>query len=401
MHEDSLVRFSGLQGLRSWGCAYALDSCKTSWGNRSGISGSDYAYRVVWGGWKRRMIRKEGSEMMLKGKASMSLVVDFIAKLTLTFFICFLLSILEAKASSGSFTMFNLGEFSPDGNKFSISYCSENRCDFGVYEIKKEMFSSFKKNIPNVVDFGGFSPDGCKLAISVLDGNSIDSQIAVYDIQSGRVEVLTSGSGRKTSPSFSGDGKKIVFSQADYKRGSGKTSFSSWDIYEIILTARSVQKLTNHQFFQVSSPYYFGESGKVIFSGDLYTSRDPLRKKWLDNTIYVFDGVSNSDVRPYLIHGDYSSQPAVSRKGDVIAYVARTDREDGVKTKFVYDVFLVRNRSVPVRVTRFGGLVTDISISGNGEYVFASVQQHNNLRFRKLYLIDVADQTYREVIIDN
>ena len=165
-----------------------------------------------------------------------------------------------------------LGGFSPDGTKLLLNFCKMNGvCGHGYFDFQKQRFVSIdpadKSQAWNV---GSFSNDGKKIAVSVRrqseDGRY--GQIAILDTETGSIVELTKTRSQKMAPSFSHDGKKIIFIQSSKERESGMTRFSGMNIYEIELATGKENRLTGYSFFSAINPAYLPDDKRFMFAGE-------------------------------------------------------------------------------------------------------------------------------------
>jgi len=296
-----------------------------------------------------------------------------------------------------------LGGFSPDGNRLSIKYCTvESVCKFGYIDLEKRLFVEL---LPSEKDQawspGGFSPDGLSIAVAVIrqSENGRYSQIGVVSINTSHLTELTSGAVYKTAPTFSHDGKKIIFAQANRERKSGATRFVDWDIYEISADGRNERRLTAYDFYQISPPAYLPGDQQFIFSGDsprTYKSasgdegRHAYKNDYQDNGIFLLSlDQSLLQLKPYLSNGIFSDAPGISADGTKILYRARTDKMDGVKTRFIYDLFLFDGK-IHRRMTRMGGQVSEAVLSPKGNQAAFVAENYDLPKKFQIYLLDIS-----------
>lgn len=305
-------------------------------------------------------------------------------------------------AADASYSQVSLGAFSTDGSKLSIKFCKDaSACKFGYVDLQHRRFVElFPSDKDQDWSPGGFSPNGQSMAISVRRHSEKGkfSQLGILSLSSSSLTQLTNGEFYKSSPSFSHDGKKLIFSQANRERTSGATRFSDWDVYEISVDGRDERRLTAYQFYQTSRPEYLPKDKQFIFSGDspmVYQSlvgmdaRNSYQNKHQDNRIFVLPlGQSFQNLEPYFSRGEFSSSPSISADGSKILYKARTDKEDGVKTKFIYDLFLFDGTSHR-RMTRIGGQVSESVLSPKGDQAAFVAIQYDQMQKNRIYLLDI------------
>lgn len=301
-----------------------------------------------------------------------------------------------------TYSRVRLGGFSPDGSKLSMKYCTaESVCKFGYVDLQKRLFVELLPSEEDQVwSPGGFSPDGLSIAVAVLrqSENGRFSQIGIVPINTSHLTQLTNGEVYKTAPAFSHDGKKIIFAQANRERKSGATRFADWDIYEILADGRNERRLTAYNFYQTSPPAYLPGDEQFIFSGDsprTYKSTSgeghlAYKKEHQDNGIFLLPlDQALLQLKPYFSNGEFSDYPNISVDGSRILYRARTDKADGIKTKFIYDLFLYDGK-IHRRMTRMGGQVSESVLSPKGDLAAFVAENYDQPRKFTIYLLDIA-----------
>ncbi len=155
----------------------------------------------------------------------------------------------------------------------------------------------FLTNGKNLVLTPRFSPTAQE--ITYLSYFNDNPRVYLYNIDSGKQEILGDFPGMTFAPRFSPDGNKVVMSQA-YKGNS--------DIYVMELTTRKIQRLTKHTAID-TSPSYSPDSRYVTFNSDRGGSQQ----------IYVMDSNGKNIKRISFGKGRYST-PVWSPRGDLIAF---------------------------------------------------------------------------------
>ena len=288
--------------------------------------------------------------------------------------------------------------------------------------VRYDVVTKESKIIHTTNDFQGrpiYSWDGKKIAYANVESEKDVSNICVMDADGSNQQQLTHdySEGAKTTgtptgkvkkvrynhmPSFSRDGKRIIFARASMKRqrimGYGDM-YTSWDIFEIDLRTKAVKQLTNYRFYEISRPFYLPDDRRFIFWGtaparpDLSLSaekefRENYRREYQDNNIFIMDGRTN-DLRPAFTYGRWTSEPSVTRDGDIL-FLAITNEMDGLPPEPVnYDLFLKKGDTI-TRVTRnMGGRVKSPSISFDGKRIlFKVVREEGGRSLAYRYMIN-------------
>ena len=142
-----------------------------------------------------------------------------------------------------------------------------------------------------------FSPTAQEITyLSYVEGRP---RVYLYNIDTGRKEVVGNFPGMTFAPRFSPDGNKVVMSMAQ----SGNS-----EIYTIDLRTRRVARLTRHPAID-TSPSYAPDGRRVVFNSDRGGSQQ----------LYVMDADGEGVRRISFGQGKYAT-PVWSPRGDLIAF---------------------------------------------------------------------------------
>lgn len=289
---------------------------------------------------------------------------------------------------------------------------------FVVYDLttKEQKFIRPPKNI----QYGApsCSPDGKKITFPEVQGNNSNIcimntdgsafQQLTHDYSDGSTVQTPTGEAQvlkyNTMPSFSPDGRKILFAQANRKRKRAfnrGTMLSKWDIYEVEIETKSVRRLTNFQFYDVSAPYYMPDGKRFIFWGmapDTMSmdEQNRYREKYKDNWIFIMDG-ENAELKPAIVHGSWTCEPSVSEDGAIL-FVAKTNELDELtQSQFNYDLFLKKEDKF-IRITTQQGYIDRAVISPYGyRILFSSTKKENARSIIRDYIVDVNGANLTEI----
>lgn len=149
----------------------------------------------------------------------------------------------------------------------------------------------------NLVLTPRFSPSQQQLTyLAYVNGKP---RVYLYDLETGRQEVLGEFPGMTFAPRFSPDGDKVVFSLS--KNGNS-------DIYAMDLRSRKTQRLTDSSSIN-TSPSYSPDSSQVVFESDRGGTQQ----------IYVMSANGGAARRISFGDGRYAG-PVWSPRGDLIAF---------------------------------------------------------------------------------
>ena len=142
-----------------------------------------------------------------------------------------------------------------------------------------------------------FHPDAQRVVFMTYNNNN--PRVALFDLGSGRQEVLGSFQGMTLSPRFSPDGRSVVLS---YARGGDS------NIYVVDVASRRERQLTSGGGLDVS-PCYSPDGGQIVFNSD----------RGGDQQLYVMDAGGGGARRISFGRGRYAT-PVWSPRGDLIAF---------------------------------------------------------------------------------
>jgi Tol biopolymer transport system component len=319
----------------------------------------------------------------------------------------------------------SISDFSPDGSKLYLDYCDTNRrCNIGQYDLGAQKTSLFiPQGTQDAIASPSSSDDGKQLVMVIKEAvnNYETSQIGILDLGKNTYRAVTKSSTFKEWPSFSHDGKKIIYAQANRKRESGKTRYSEWDIYEMVIATGAERRLTDFCFFIVDRPQYLEDNERFVFSGEApgcnypklsrpgsranYTLEDykttqegraAYKKLYQDNTIFMMTS-AEATLKPMFMNGSFSDGAVVTRDGKIF-FKSITNAMDGIKCcKFNYDLFNYDD-GVINRITHLKTYLSGFTVSAKGDYIvyLSDIQRNNN---NELWMMDVKAGTYSELNI--
>jgi Tol biopolymer transport system component len=305
--------------------------------------------------------------------------------------------------ASETYTRIVLGGFSPDGKQLALSYClSETTCKTGIFDLARKRFVPIvAADRDSFYIPGGFSPNGKQLAVTVRHDSDKGAvtQLGLLELATGKLTELTHAPGRRAGPSFSHDGKKIIYAQANRERPLGKTRFVDWDIYEFVLKEGNETRLTEFRFFSVTPPSYVGTDEEFIFSGGgsrAYVSPTGVQGAeayaaiYQDNDIFRLKKNGPRTLQPFFQLDNYSNSPVVSTDGSVIVFTGMSNKLDGIRTRYTFDLFLFDAKGHK-RLTKVGDpFVMSVAMTPNGRTLAFVLESRDQRRANELKLLDVA-----------
>lgn len=149
-----------------------------------------------------------------------------------------------------------------------------------------------------------FSPN--TQTITYLSYYNNKPRVYLYDINTGRQEVLGDFPGMTFAPRFSPDGRKVIMSMS--KNGNS-------DIYTMDLRSKKVTRLTSQPSID-TAPSYSPDGKQIVFESDRGGTQQ----------LYIMDANGKNAKRITFEKGRYAN-PVWSPRGDVIAFTKMRDRQ--------------------------------------------------------------------------
>ena len=347
------------------------------------------------------------------------IVIGFLVLVKFTFTLLFFIvnkSPLDATAFAPAVApskeKFYISSFSPDSKKLYLEFAGINRnVNIGWMDLLSKQVSLY---VPGDTQDRFASPsssaDGKQLAVVIKEAaNNFEiSQIGVIDLESNSYRAVTKSDSFKQFPSFSPDGKKIIYGQSNRIRESGKTRFSDWDIYEVEISTGIERRLTNFCFFEINNPFYFNEGNKFVFSGTPSTclapdyagyqdSQDFLRNYealYQKNHIFMMIG-NETRLKPFLMNGPHANGAFLAQDGKIF-FVSRTNEMDGLNlSKFNFDIFVYEVGTIK-RLTNLKTYLSGLVASPKGDLV---VYKSDPLRKQRheYWMMDTKNGTHNQI----
>jgi len=326
----------------------------------------------------------------------------------------------EQKRNHPSAKQVNIGtpKFMPGNNDIIIfEYASVFSSKLVTYNLKTGKFTKFE-NIPfKQAFFPSYSSDAKKIVflgaldefghnrniyIMNADGSGL-RQITNFDF-SGKKEGNLKISNKVRAPSFSSDGKRILYAKARFKRErayplSG-TMDTAWDVYEIDVATGKERRLTNYDFYEISWPHYMPDGKRFIFSAEgpvNSTGKGPkdfreYEEMYQKNFIFIMDGIAN-ELKPAFTYGSNSDWPCVMPDGAII-FVSETSAKNSPKA--TRELFIYKKGQVK-RLTQMDTWISHARISSDGKYIIFSKRSDKKTYDHSKWLMN-SDGTGRKEI---
>jgi Tol biopolymer transport system component len=182
--------------------------------------------------------------------------------------------------------------FNHDGKKVVFDRCRNEGCQIQVYDLETGELAAYQSPENERWTMGKYSYDGKRITFSVIPVSFTgrldlgQMQIAVMDADGKNYKKVTTGHGAKLYPTFSHNGKKILYACAAQIREKGRTPAAQYDAWEVNLETGQQTQLTFFKYYYMGSLAYFPDDERFIFDGDMPTAfpgLEPTKANPLDN----------------------------------------------------------------------------------------------------------------------
>lgn len=273
-------------------------------------------------------------------------------------------------------------------------------------QIKQALFPRFSSDGKKIVFLGAHDEYAQNRNIYIMnaDGSGI-RQISDFDFTKQKEGNLET-SNFVMAPSFSPDGKRIIYAKSRFTRERAYplrgTMHTAWDVYEMNITTGKENRLTHYDFYEMSWPYYMPDGKRFIFSAEgpvNTTGRGPKNFKeyealYQKNFIFIMDGSVN-DLKPAFTYGNNSNRPCITSDGSII-FLSETGEKE--KSKATQDLFIYRNGQFK-RLSNLNSWINMPGISSDGKYIVFSKEPDKNKKEREFWLVKNDGTELQEIII--
>jgi len=271
--------------------------------------------------------------------------------------------------------------FSHDAKKVVFDRCSNEGCQIQVYDLETGELAAYQSPKNERWTMGKYSYDGKKFAFSVIPikpkgGPELgEMQIAVMDANGKNFKKVTTGPGAKLYPTFSHNGKKILYACAARIREKGRTPAGQYDAWEVNLETGVQTQLTFFNYYYLGYLTYFPDDERFIFWGSMpsvFEGVGALDDSNFKNKMIELGkrGMSISGIAVMkgkeLIPSPYSSfpkesfpqRPLLSNDGSVMIY----EKSHSAGKYYLY------SEDGKHRLVSHSGSVHSVAISPDGQY---------------------------------
>ncbi len=229
------------------------------------------------------------------------------------------------------------GTWSPDGKMFAFVIFEKGISKLAFIDVEKDRIVR-KVKMEGVPSFSNpsWSPDGNSFVFSGLVQGKSD--LFVYDMESGNIEKLTDDTRGNIHPSWSADGKKIVYSRENITDDRAKRKFT-YSIAIIDADTKEEEIIDVFPGAENLNPVFSPDNKSINFLSDADGFRNLYRYDLADGSVYRLTNYATG------ISGITHISPAISRvyNSNVIAY--------SYYNNYKYEIYMAEDEMFePVRV---------------------------------------------------
>ncbi|HTS35117.1 MAG TPA: hypothetical protein VMH04_05555 [Candidatus Solibacter sp.] len=284
---------------------------------------------------------------------------------------------------------------SPDGKVVAVAFHSGRHSFIYEIDVTSGNATRLTNQTSGVESSPSFSPDGRRIVFTYWPEGSSNSETVLANTDGSGIRHWSPSNTNDFSPVLSSDGRTIVFGRSGFY-GSyspiAQPHFHAWRFYASDLDGTNVRQLTDENFYS-ASPLSVSPDGKrlVVVTEGLETPQQIA--------IYALDhsGKPVLTLRPSIPNGADSKNPILDfpnymPDGKSILFMAASNGKRPW-SGFDYDVYRVNLETGTLeRLTRGNGFATDLRVSADGKtavFLKWRCDWQGTPKRSSLYLLDV------------
>lgn len=277
------------------------------------------------------------------------------------------------------------GDFSPDGRYFGFSVFSEGKNKLMIIDVENGKTIAIEA-MGDIVEFTNinFAPDGERVAFSGLKEGQSD--IYIYNFKTKELEQLTDDKYSDFQPSFSPDGKTIVFS-TDRKSldSDSRTVDIPMGLAMLDVATREIATIDIFPGANNLNPHFSGDGGQIYFlsNGDGYRNmfRYTVETGVVEQMTDYFTGISGIT--------EYSPAMSISNNDDIVYSYFKGNQYNVYKAK----VADFEPRVIDASISDFTAAMLPPNIDRGVNVVNTNLQNFN--AYRRIHESQISSVPYR------
>lgn len=232
------------------------------------------------------------------------------------------ISLVFGKKISGDISP--IFDVSPDGKRLALSIRNGKESFIYLYSIDDENLKQLTTKKGAYHSRPMFSPDGKKIVFLTKQLSIQKSQIAVFDLESRKIEELKTSVSFVTEAIFHPDGKRIIYCAAgfigNYSPMARKAPHEI-DIYSVNIDGTNELKITDYSAYELSSISMDKEGRNITFEAKKKDKLDGIYVMSLVNTSKIEKIEAKNNPRPDIGSSFYGN-PNYSSDHSSISFIA-------------------------------------------------------------------------------
>jgi Tol biopolymer transport system component len=225
---------------------------------------------------------------------------------------------------------------SPDGSSLVFSALDGDLYRYGLIDESLTRLT----NTPSIELAPAWSPDGDQIAYSQESGSVDSTSRSIWwrSLDGTKVfQVTADPNVCDTLPSYSPDGRELIFARAVRRRknGFGGQVWDTWDVWMIRPDGTQPRRITSEGFYSLSAPRFCRDGKWLIFDA----SPMGLDEISVITLVQLLPDGSASRPEPITVAGlgaSYVSEPTFAPDCETLAFTGET------ASRFHYDIFLTK-----------------------------------------------------------
>jgi Tol biopolymer transport system component len=231
-----------------------------------------------------------------------------------------------------------------------------------------------------------FSPDGSRFVYSACDAKHLSSHLFLRSSNGANVRPLTTGMFADTGATFSPDGKRLTFVRCHLLRNYafGGQMWNEADVYTINADGSALRRITHGKHYGLSSPRFLSGTSRILYYPVDY-QKDGVIRAVDEKGGISSDWLSFKIASPDIIVADID----LTVDGKRIAVIA--DYTQPFRYDLVYAEAATR-KLTPLGVTSVSSYNRSVAFSSDGQSLYFLAGRDSGHQGWDLYRVDVKNR---------
>lgn len=222
-------------------------------------------------------------------------------------------------------------------------FAAKDNCTLYRYRLATQKWERLPALAPNDntgYQYPAFSPDGKTIAATEVGYNcdhvgcpdsKVGARLVLLDVDGRRLKYL-SDNGLRLRPTFSPDGKRILYWRGDTLQG-GRAIHGFWDVYEMDIATGRERRMSNFAASNIAAPPRYWPDGKrillVALDYHIKPNREDYRHPTIPNSYTTYGGIHRNNGSILIKPGEQRVWPFFKTEGPYVWLLVRDISPDG------------------------------------------------------------------------